>query len=190
MKATTEVEARNAVKVLLQYIGQDTEREGLLETPRRVVAAWDEMTRGYGQDPTQILGTAFSGEGYDQMIVCRGIEFWSMCEHHLLPFHGTAAIGYIPGKRVVGLSKMPRLLECFARRLQIQERLTKEVAEAMQSVLKPKGVGVLVRARHLCMACRGVKQQNGEMVTSALLGNFREQEVRAEFLNLVECQKG
>ena len=119
------------------------------------------------------------------MIVCRGIDFWSMCEHHLLPFHGIAAVGYIPSNRVVGLSKMPRLVECFARRLQFQERLTQQVAEAMESVLKPKGVGVLIRARHLCMACRGVKQQEADMVTSALHGEFRRQEVRAEFFNLI-----
>ena len=189
MNEPTEIEAQNAVRVLLQYMGQDPEREGLADTPRRVVAAWDELTRGYGQDPEQILGTAFEGDGYDQMIVCRGIDFWSMCEHHLLPFHGVAAVGYIPSERVVGLSKMPRLVKCFASRLQIQERLTKQVAEAMDSVLKPKGVGVLIRARHLCMACRGVRQQEAEMVTSSLLGEFRKQEVRAEFLNLVECQK-
>lgn len=185
MSVPTELEARNAVRVLLDYLGEDSMREGLLETPRRVVAAWDEMTRGYGQDPKQLLTTEFEGEGYDQMIVCREIDFWSVCEHHLLPFHGTAAVGYIPNKRVVGLSKMPRLVECFARRLQIQERLTKQIAEAMQDILKPQGVGVLVRARHLCMACRGVKQQEAEMVTSALLGQFRKQEVRAEFLNLI-----
>ena len=185
MNTPTEIEARNAIRVLLQYMGQDPEREGLADTPRRVVAAWDELTRGYGQDPEQILGTEFGGEGYDQMIVCRGIDFWSMCEHHLLPFHGVAAVGYIPSNRVVGLSKMPRLVECFARRLQIQERLTQQVAEAMESVLKPKGVGVLIRARHLCMACRGVKQQEADMVTSALHGEFRRQEVRAEFFNLI-----
>ena len=186
MNEQTELEARNAVRVLLEYLGEDPDREGLTDTPRRVVAAWDEMTRGYGQDPRLILGTAFEGEGYDQMIVCREIDFWSVCEHHLLPFHGTAAVGHIPNKRVVGLSKMPRLVECFSRRLQIQERLTKQVAEAMQDVLKPRGVGVLVRAKHLCMACRGVKQQQSEMVTSSLLGQFREQAVRAEFLRLVE----
>lgn len=184
MIMTTEIEAQNAVRVLLQYLGQDPDREGLADTPQRVVRAWDEFTRGYGQDPKEILGTAFEGEGYDQMIVCRGIDFWSMCEHHLLPFHGVAAVGYIPGNRVVGLSKMPRLVKCFASRLQIQERLTKQVAEAMRDVLEPKGVGVLIRARHLCMACRGVKQQEAEMVTSALLGEFRKQEVREEFMNL------
>ncbi len=178
----TEQTAKAAVRTLLRYMGEDPDREGLLDTPSRVVKAWDEVTVGYGADPASILSADFHGNGYDQMVVSPGIEFWSTCEHHLLGFHGQAFVGYVPGKRVVGLSKMARLVDCFARRLQIQEQLTQQVADAMVEHLKPKGVGVLVRAQHLCMSCRGVGKQEAGMVTTALKGAFRRQEVREEFL--------
>lgn len=178
----TELEAQNAVRLLLRYMGEDPGREGLLETPERVVRAWDERTEGYGLTPESILSADFHGNGYDQMIVCRNIEFYSTCEHHLLPFSGLAHVGYIPKQRVVGLSKMARLVDLFAKRLQIQETLTKQVADAMQTTLCPVGVGVIIQARHLCMACRGVRKHQAEMVTTALLGRFRRPEVREEFL--------
>lgn len=176
--------AETNIRRLLQCLGEDPDREGLKDTPRRVVKAWFEMTAGYRQDPVKILTTSFAGEGYDQMILCRGIEFYSCCEHHMLPFTGTASVAYIPkpGGKVVGLSKMARVVDCFARRLQIQERLTKQIADAMQEALEPAGVGVIVQAKHLCMSCRGVGKHQSDMVTTALRGNFLEQSVRQEFL--------
>jgi GTP cyclohydrolase IA len=180
-RVTTEQEAKAAVRTLLTYIGEDIDREGLLETPERVVRAWDELTCGYGQDPAQILATDFHGNGYDEMVVCRDIAFHSVCEHHLLSFSGVAHVAYVPRGRVVGLSKMARLVDCFARRLQIQEKLTQQVAEAMRDALKPRGVGVTIRAKHLCMSCRGVMKDRAEMVTTCLLGVFKKHEVREEF---------
>jgi len=181
----TEAEALAAVRTLLAYVGEDPDREGLADTPARVVRAWDEMTRGYGEDPARILAASFS-DSYDEMVLCRNIEFSSCCEHHMLGFSGLAHVAYIPARgRVVGLSKMARLVDCFARRLQIQERLTQQVAHAMQSALDPLGVGVVVEARHLCMSCRGVQKHQSDMVTACLLGNFRKPEVRAEFLSYV-----
>lgn len=181
-------DVEDSVVRLLQYIGEDPTREGLRDTPRRVVKAWREMTEGYRVEPGTVLGTDFAADGYDEMIVCKDIEFISTCEHHLLPFVGMAHVGYIPGLsalsggRVVGLSKMARLVDCFARRLQIQEKLTRQVAETMQAVLAPEGVGVVVEAKHSCMACRGVRKQSAGMVTTALLGAFKQHAVRAEFL--------
>jgi len=183
MKEATEVEARNAVETLLWYIGEDAGREGLIDTPRRVVKAWEEMTCGYHEDPAKLLATDFAGEGYDEMVVCRSIEFCSTCEHHMLPFVGVAHVAYIPRKRVVGLSKMARLVDCFAKRLQIQEKMTQQVAKTMMQHLKPFGVGVVIAAKHQCMSCRGVGKQQSEMVTACLLGVFKRPEVRAEFLN-------
>ena len=173
-----------ACRLLLEGIGEDPTREGLRDTPRRVVAAWGERTAGYGADIAALLKTDFDAEGYDEMIVCRDIAFYSTCEHHLLPFSGVAHVGYLPEKRVVGLSKMARLVEAFATRLQVQERLTQQVAQAMQQHVHPSGVGVIIRAKHLCMACRGVKKPEADMVTSALTGSFRQAAVRAEFLAL------
>lgn len=182
----TEHDAKNAVRTILLYLGEDPDREGLKDTPSRVIKAWDEMTEGYGLEPKTILATAFQPDGYDEMVLCRDIEFHSTCEHHMLPFSGVAHVAYVPSTRVVGLSKMARLVDCFARRLQIQERLTRQIADTMQSVLKPKGVGVIIQARHLCMACRGVIKQRSVMVTSALLGVMRHSEARNEFLSLVK----
>jgi GTP cyclohydrolase I len=161
-------------------------REGLKETPRRAALAWEEWTSGYGQDPQAVIKAFTDGaEGYDEMVVVRGIPFYSHCEHHLAPIIGTAAVGYLPDKKVLGLSKMPRIVEIFARRLQVQERMTKDIAEALMQGLAPKGVGVVVRARHMCMESRGVRLPGTETVTSSLLGNFREGNVRSEFLELV-----
>lgn len=173
----------DAVVRLLQGIGEDPTRDGLKGTPGRVVRALREMTSGYAVDPKEVLSTCFE-QYYDEMVILRGIEFASMCEHHMLPFVGEVDVGYVPGK-VVGLSKLARLVDCFAKRLQIQERMTLQIAEAIREHLDAKGVAVVVRARHSCMGCRGVKKPGAEMVTSAMLGVLREKsEARAEFLAL------
>jgi GTP cyclohydrolase I len=176
-------EAEEAVVSLLRMIGEDPARNGLLETPRRVVKALREMTAGYSEDPAEILSKTFE-ESSDELIILRGIEFSSTCEHHLLPFYGTASVGYLPGD-VVGISKLARLVHCFARRLQIQERMTREIASAVSEHLHARGTAVIIQARHLCMACRGVKLAGTELVTSAMLGTLRDDAVtRAEFLGL------
>lgn len=173
------------VRGLLEYMGEDPTREGLVRTPARVLAAWRELTVGYQQDPAVVLARDFAADGYDEMIVCRNVEFYSTCEHHLLPFHGVAHLGYLPAGRVVGISKLARLVDVFARRLQLQERMTAQLAQAVQTHLEPQGVGVVVRARHLCMACRGVQKEEADLVTCALLGSFRDPAVRAEFMGHV-----
>ncbi len=170
-----------AVVTLLRWVGEDPERDGLRDTPARVAKAWREMTSGYDDDPAEILARTFE-EWSDEMIILRGISFHSTCEHHLLPFHGEAIVGYLPGK-VVGISKLARLVDCFARRLQIQERMTSQIAEAIEAHLGARGVGVIVRAHHLCMGCRGVRQEQTEMVTSSMLGTLRSDAAsRSEFL--------
>lgn len=172
----------DAVIRLLEFVGEDPTRAGLVDTPARVIRAFEEMTSGYRIDPTLILKTTFE-ERCDEMVVVRGIEFTSLCEHHLLPFTGTATVGYVPDRDVVGLSKIPRLVDAFARRLQVQERMTLQIAETLDESLHPLGVGVIVEARHSCMGCRGVRKPSAEMVTSAMLGVFRDKpEARAEFL--------
>lgn len=180
------VEARirpeDAVRILLEHVGEDPSRDGLRDTPGRVVKAWGEMTCGYRDDPAEILSTTFDVD-CDEMIVVRDLTFASLCEHHVLPFVGIASICYIPGK-VVGLSKLARLLDCFARRLQVQERLTSDIADAIEAHLDPVGVGVIIRAHHSCMAIRGVRKP-GEMITSTMRGALRDKpEARAEFLAL------
>jgi len=170
-----------AIVTLLRYIGEDPDRDGLRDTPARVARAWREMTSGYDDDPATILGRTFD-ESSDEMIILRGISFYSTCEHHLLPFYGTATVGYLPGK-VVGISKLARLVECFARRLQIQERMTRQIADAIETHLDARGVAVILRAHHLCMGCRGVRQEETEMVTSSMLGILRSDATsRSEFL--------
>lgn len=182
----TELEAQDAVRDLLAYIGEDPQREGLLETPKRVVKAWDEMTVGYGQDPGVILAKDFDGDGYDEMVLVPNVEFFSTCEHHMLPFFGVAHVGYVPRKRVVGLSKLARLVDCFARRLQIQEQLTSQIADAIQEHLDPIGVGVVIQAKHMCMCARGVGKQQSSMVTSQMRGVLmKKPAARAEFMSLV-----
>lgn len=178
-------EAEAAVRTLLLYIGEDPIRPGLRDTPGRVVKALREMTEGYQKDPKVILSKVFE-QTYDEMVIVRGITFDSLCEHHLLHFSGTVDIGYIPSKDgVVGLSKLARLVDCFARRLQIQEHLTTQIAHAIQEHLEPSGVAVVVRATHSCMSCRGVRKSNSEMVTSCMLGVLRDMPAaRAEFLSL------
>jgi GTP cyclohydrolase IA len=179
-----ERDAEHAVATILRFIGEEPSRDGLLDTPARVVRAWREMTSGYGDDPAEILSRTFD-ETSDELVVLRGISFYSVCEHHLLPFYGTAAVGYLPG-RVVGISKLARLVNCFARRLQIQERMTRQIADAIATHLEARGVGVIIRAHHLCMGCRGVRQEETQMVTSAMLGTLRSNAAsRAEFLRLI-----
>lgn len=174
------------IKQVLQLIGEDPSREGLLDTPIRVVKSWGELYGGYGKDPKEILKTTFAGEGYDQMVLLDNIEFFSTCEHHMLPFFGVAHVAYIPRKRVVGLSKLARLVDCYARRLQIQERLTGQIADALNEALDPLGVAVILQAKHFCMVSRGVQKQNSVMSTSAMTGMFRtDSKCRAEFLNLI-----
>lgn len=170
---------------ILEYIGEKPQREGLRATPERVVRSWRELFSGYGRKPEDVLLCDFGADGYDQMIVVRDIEFYSTCEHHMQPFFGRAHVGYLPDKRVVGLSKLARLVEIYSRRLQIQERLTQQIAKSLLVHLQPRGVGVVMEAKHFCMICRGVNKQDSEAVTSALEGCFRESPVRTEFFNLI-----
>lgn len=176
----------DAVVRLLQHIGEDPTRPGLADTPGRVLRALAEMTSGYSDDPASILARQFP-DSYDEMVIVRGVDFTSLCEHHMLAFTGTATVAYVPaeGRGVVGLSKLARLVDCYARRLQVQERLTMQVADAIEEHLQPEGVGVVLRAQHSCMGCRGVRKPGAEMVTSALRGVLRTKpEARAEFLAL------
>lgn len=177
--------AEAAVRSLLLHIGEDPDREGLLKTPARVAKALREMTAGYNDDPDEILSARFDSDGYDEMVLLRGIKFVSLCEHHMLVFAGIASVGYVPGNRVVGISKLARLVQCYAKRLQIQERMTRQIADAIEEHVQPLGCGVVVRARHSCMGCRGVRQPEADMVTSAMTGALRDRpEARAEFLSL------
>ena len=174
------------VRRMLAMIGEDPNREGLRKTPERFEKTLRFLTSGYHQDPEKILNGAMFSVCYDQMVVVKDIEVFSLCEHHLLPFFGKCHVAYIPSKQVVGLSKIPRLVNMFARRLQIQERLTSQIAQAIQQKLSPEGVGVIIEARHLCMVMRGVEKQNSQAVTSAMLGAFREnKQTRDEFLALI-----
>lgn len=184
-----ETDARGVVRRQLELIGDDPNREGLLDTPNRVVKMWRDLFAGYAQQPAEILKRDFDRDGYDQMIVCRDIEFHSTCEHHLLPFFGTATVAYIPDKKIVGLSKLARLVDCYARRLQIQERMTEQIAAAMATHLQPRGSAVVVEAKHYCMICRGVQKQQSSMVTSSLKGLFFDDpKARAEFYQLVHAR--
>jgi len=174
------------IRELLVSLGENPEREGLKETPRRVAASLKYLTSGYNQDLKKIIKNAVFEDECDDMIIVRDIEFYSMCEHHLLPFYGKCHIGYIPDGKIFGVSKLARILDCFARRLQLQERLTKQVAKTILDAIHPEGVGVVMEAQHMCMTMRGVEKQNSKMVTSAMLGSFRkEQATRYEFLRLI-----
>jgi GTP cyclohydrolase I len=174
------------VESLLIELGEDPSRQGLKATPDRVSRALRELTDGYGIKPEDVIAGAVFDQDYDEMVVVKDIAFYSLCEHHMLPFFGHMHVGYLPKGKVVGLSKIPRLVEVFSHRLQIQEQLTREVAEALNSTLGPKGVGVVAEARHLCMEMRGVETPGGRMMTSCMLGTFRrDPRTRAEFLNLV-----
>jgi len=169
----------------LAYIGDNPDREGLLETPRRVVKSWERLFGGYKQNPESVLKTFVEGS-CDEMVVLKDIEFYSTCEHHFQPFFGTISIGYLPNKRVLGVSKLARLVEIYSRRLQIQEKLSAEIADSLMKYLNPLGVMVVCKARHLCMASRGVEKHNAVMITSAIRGVFKRPEVRAEFLDFIK----
>jgi len=182
----TSASLEELTRELLVRLGEDPTREGLLRTPLRVAKAYRYLTKGYNEDPDELLKGALFSVDYDEMVIVKDIEMFSLCEHHLLPFFGKVHIAYIPRGRVIGLSKLPRLVEVFARRLQVQERLTVEIAESIQEAIQPLGVGVVVEARHLCMMMRGVEKQHSAAVTSSMLGCFRdEQETRTEFLSLI-----
>jgi GTP cyclohydrolase I len=177
----------NLIRELLVRLGEDPDREGLEKTPERVMRSLKFLTQGYRQDIDSIINNAIFNEECDDMIIVKNIEFYSMCEHHMLPFYGKCHIGYIPTGKIFGVSKLARLVDCFARRLQIQERLTNQVAQVILDNIQPEGVGVVMEAQHMCMTMRGVQKQDSLMVTSAMLGSFRaEQATRAEFLNLIK----
>jgi len=187
MSAAPENDAEIArlVERQLRALGEDPEREGLLKTPERVARALRFLTSGYRADLDRLVNRAVFHEDTSEMIVVRDIELYSMCEHHMLPFFGKAHVAYVPDGRIIGLSKIPRLVDAFARRLQVQERLTQQIAQALEGALKPHGVGVVIEARHLCMMMRGVEKQNSSATTSAMLGTFRtDAKTRAEFLEL------
>ena len=174
------------VEALLAELGEDPSRPGLKATPARVARALRELTEGYAADPEQIATGAVFEQDYDEMVVVKDIPFYSLCEHHMLPFFGTCHVGYLPRGKVIGLSKIPRLVEAFAHRLQLQERMTREIAEALNAAVAPRGVGVVMEARHLCMEMRGVQKTGGQLLTSCMLGTFRKDaRTRAEFLDLV-----
>ncbi len=182
----TRHDAKEAVRTLLNYLETDYQREGLLETPDRVIDSWDEIFSGYTMNPEAILSSTFNGEGYDGIVLLKDIEFHSTCEHHLQPFNGKAHIAYIPIDRIVGISKLSRIVECHARRLQNQERITKNIADDLEQYLAPLGCAVIIEAAHGCMRCRGVKQANALMTTSAMRGVFFDKaEARQELFQLI-----
>jgi len=182
----TSASFADLMREVLVRLGEDPTREGLLRTPERVQHAYEFLTKGYDQDPEQMLKKALFTVSYDEMVIVKDVEMFSLCEHHILPFFGKVHIAYIPNGKVIGLSKIPRLIEIFSRRLQIQERLTLQIAESIQKTIQPQGVGVVIEARHLCMMMRGVEKQHSAAVTSSMLGCFRDnQETRTEFLSLI-----
>ena len=187
VKKPSREEAEDAVKTLIRWSGDNPSREGLLGTPSRFVRAWEEFFAGYNEDPVDVLQRTFQETGgYDEMVVLRDIQFFSHCEHHIVPIVGKVHVAYVPATRVVGISKLARVVDIFARRMQIQEKLTAEIATTINQVMQPKGVGVLVEAQHQCMTTRGVQKSEVSMVTSHMLGEFRDDpEMRREFLSLL-----
>jgi len=182
----TSASFEDLVREMLVRLGEDPAREGLVRTPSRVHRAFEFLTKGYKEDPDALLKKALFTVTYDEMVIVKDVEMFSLCEHHLLPFFGKVHVAYIPNGKVIGLSKIPRLIEIFSRRLQIQERLTTQIAETIQKAIEPQGVGVVIESRHLCMMMRGVEKQHSSAVTSSMLGCFRdEQETRTEFLSLI-----
>jgi GTP cyclohydrolase I len=185
LNASPELEAN--VREMLGLLGEDPDRDGLVKTPSRVARSWAFLTAGYAIDPRAVVGDALFEAEYDEMVVVRDVEVYSLCEHHLLPFYGRVHIAYLPSEKIVGLSKLARLAEVYARRLQVQERLTTEIATAINDILEPKGVGVVMEAKHLCMMMRGVEKQESLAVTSCMLGRFRtDARTRGEFLSLIK----
>ncbi len=174
----------------MQELGEDPERQGLQNTPFRVAKMYREVTQGYHKDPYRLINDAIYDVKYDEMVVVANIEYYSMCEHHLLPFFGVAHVGYIPNGKVVGLSKIPRIVDMFARRFQIQEQMTLQIADIIEETLQPDGVGIIVEGQHMCMMMRGVQKDQARMITSAMLGSFKEDEkTRTEFLNLLHKER-
>ena len=171
---------------IIDELGEDTEREGLIKTPERAAKAMQFLTHGYDLDPAEILKSAMFAEDYNEMVIVKDIEVYSLCEHHILPFFGKAHIAYIPNGHIVGLSKMPRIVDAFARRLQVQERLTQQILNCIQDTLQPQGVAIVIEAQHMCMMMRGVQKQNSMTTTSAFTGEFHKVETRNEFLNLIK----
>jgi GTP cyclohydrolase I len=185
-RSQEQKQMKELVRRLLTQLGEDPKREGLRKTPERVASMLEFLTKGYHEDLKQVLNGAVFKEKYSEMVIVKDIDFFSLCEHHLVPFYGKCHIAYIPKGKIIGLSKLPRIVEVFARRLQVQERLTQQIAETIYRELKPLGVGVVVEARHLCMMMRGVEKQNSVASTSAMLGSFRRDfKTRSEFLNLI-----
>jgi GTP cyclohydrolase I len=184
-------ELESLVRRQLELLGEDPKRDGLKNTPLRVAKSLEFLTSGYALNPKRVLNDALFDVKSDEMVIVKDIDFYSMCEHHMLPFFGKCHIAYLPGKKVVGLSKLPRLVDVYARRLQVQERMTHEIAQTIMDLIKPQGVGVVIEAQHLCMMMRGVEKQNSYAITSAMLGTFREDaRTRAEFLGLIQyCRK-
>ena len=178
------------IKELLIQIGEDPDREGILKTPERVAKAWDYFSKGYTQDLDAIINNAVFTENYDEMVTIKDIDFFSLCEHHLLPFFGKAHVAYIPNGKILGLSKLPRIVEMFSRRLQVQERMTQQIAETINDVLKPKGVSVVIEGEHMCMQMRGVEKQNSYATTSSMKGIFlKDSRTRDEFLTIISMKK-
>jgi len=175
----------DSVRDILVALGEDPDREGLVKTPERVARSYEFLSSGYQQDPDEVIGDALFTEDYSEMIIVRDIDFFSLCEHHMLPFYGRAHVAYVPDKHIVGISKLARLVECYARRLQVQERMTSQIAGFIQGKLNPLGVGVVIRAEHMCMRMRGVQKPNSSVVTSSLLGVFQKRDTRQEFMNLL-----
>ena len=184
------VTTRDMYREIIRRYDSDPTREGLEKTPERVEKTLEFLTRGYHEDPKDVLHGALFDVAYDEMVIVKDIEMYSLCEHHMLPFFGKVHVAYIPDGKVIGLSKAPRLVDVFARRLQVQERLTRQIAEAIQEAIHPQGVGVVIEARHLCMMMRGVEKQNSSTVTSAMLGVFQKQNTRTEFLSLIRDGTG
>lgn len=180
-----EYSTQDLYREILRRFDADPTRDGLVRTPERVEKAMEFLTKGYGEDPEDVLCGALFDVGYNEMVIVKDIEMYSLCEHHLLPFFGRVHVAYIPNGKVIGLSKMARLVEIFSRRLQVQERLTRQIAEAIQAAIRPQGVGVVIEARHLCMMMRGVEKQNSSTVTSTMEGVFQNHQTRSEFLSLV-----
>ena len=186
MTKTKITKIEELIKDLILQIGEDPEREGLIKTPERVAKAWQFLANGYEQDLNSIINDAIFKEDYDEMVTVKDIDFFSLCEHHLLPFFGKAHVAYIPNGKIIGLSKIPRIVEMFSRRLQVQERMTQQIAESLNDVLSPKGVAVVLEGEHMCMQMRGVEKQNSFASTSAMLGQFRKSsETRSEFLSII-----
>jgi len=186
----TSASLEELAREMLVRLGEQPDREGLARTPERYTQALQYLTKGYNEDPEQMLRDALFSVDYDEMVIVKDIEMFSLCEHHVLPFFGKVHVAYIPKGKVIGLSKVPRLVEVFARRLQVQERLTVQIAETIQKTIQPLGVGVVIEARHLCMMMRGVEKQHSATVTSSMLGAFRAQQTRQEFLSLIREKNG